>query len=454
MKPESLRNDLSRTFRYLKRNGLSETVFSVAERVTLKARDHYDYIPPLQLEIREQRERSRNLEEDEIVKISIVVPAYNTDRHCLVQLIKSVAAQTYCWYELIVADAGDDDVVSLICDRALNRKVMKRPEGDGFTPGSLKYVKLEKNEGISGNLNRAVTYASGDWFQFLDHDDLLSPDALYAAVSAIRKHKDAFLVYCDEDKTDRSGKVFFDLNDKPGFNPDMLLCNNYICHGLTIRRDKVEGFPFRPEFDGAQDYDLLLRILGQMMDKGLSVSDMRRFAVHDSTVAYHWRVHKGSTAGDSSAKSWAYDAGKRALEDFYKAMGIKADVSHSMHLGFYRSRYEPDIFAARNDVGIVCGRVLDPLGRMCAHMGSLEGEEMFSGMPGCFSGRLNRFDTRQDISYGDVRNMKIAPGLRHLLREADDSDTGARSEKICRLARDKGYTVVYDPDLPAVKGRL
>ena len=261
MKPEDIGNDLKRTLRYCKRNGIRDTAFSVAERLYLKASDRYSYEPPSDLDIREQREKSSVLEPAQRIRISIVVPAFNTDRHCLVQLIKSAAAQTYPWFELVIADAGDTDTVRLVCGEAVSKHVLKAPSGDAFTPGSLRYVKLDGNGGISGNMNAAVSHSKGQWIHFLDHDDLLTADALFMAASAIREHPGAVLVYFDEDKTDYPGRTFSDPNLKPGFNPDLLLTNNYICHAMTLRRDLAESFPFRSGYDGAQDYDLVLWIL-------------------------------------------------------------------------------------------------------------------------------------------------------------------------------------------------
>ena len=452
MKPEDIGNDLKRTLRYCKRNGIRDTVFSVAERLYLKASDRYSYAPPSDLDIREQREKSSVLEPAQRIRISVVVPAFNTDRHCLVQLIKSAAAQTYPWFELVIADAGDTDTVRLVCGEAVLKHVLKAPSGDAFTPGSLRYVKLDGNGGISGNMNAAVSHSKGQWIHFLDHDDLLTADALYMAASAIREHPGAVLVYFDEDKTDYPGRTFSDPNLKPGFNPDLLLTNNYICHAMTLRRDLAESFPLRSGYDGAQDYDLVLRILSDMMLRGLSLEEMRKLVVHEGRVTYHWRVHGGSSAGDSSAKTWAYDAGLRALRDFYDRMGIEARAVHSRHLGFFRTEYDPDIFSARKDVGVVCGRVSDAFGRMCADMMSLEGERLFEGMPVRFSGRLNRFDSAQDIMYGDMRNMRIRPELKHLLSVVAKRDDINKNEEICRLAREAGFTVVYDPGLGTVRG--
>ena len=165
------------------------------------------------------------------------------------------------------------------------------------------------------------------------------------------------LLYSDEDKFENNGS-YRTPNRKENFNLDLILSNNYICHFMMVRTDWMKRMKLRKKYDGAQDYDLVLRIVGGLMQSVPAVR-LPEQIVHVPSVLYHWRCHEQSTADNTASKMYAYDAGKAALEDFCRSRGWKTQISHSLHLGFYRIEYIPDILTARRDVGIVGGRILD-----------------------------------------------------------------------------------------------
>ena len=277
--------------------------------------------------------------------ISIIVPVYNVEHEAFKATLESVLAQTYGNWELCVADGGENKVDAVIDE------VM----GDD---ARIRYVSLEANLGISGNSNQALDVASGEYVAFLDHDDILEPDALYEAANRIVNYG-ADMVYTDEDKVSPDLKRYFKPYRKPDYNKTLLLSNNYICHFCVINRKIVtEAGGFRSEYDGAQDYDLVLRIVSSLMLKEKENSNSGRvedYICHVPKVLYHWRCHEGSTADNPQSKMYAYEAGRKALADFTFRMGWKADIRHNKHLGFYRIAYRNDVLIHREDLAAVGG---------------------------------------------------------------------------------------------------
>lgn len=188
-----------------------------------------------------------------------------------------------------------------------------------------------QTSGISSNSNEALKLATGDYIALLDHDDLLPSFALYEIVKTINENKDVEFIYTDEDKCAVKDERY-DPHFKPDFAIDTLRSTNYICHFSIFKKelmDKLGGF--RKEFDGAQDYDLILR-MSETTDK----------IVHIPKILYHWRVHPNSTAAVNAgeAKPYAFEAGKRAIEAHLERVGLKAKVEHGFSLGIYRVIYE------------------------------------------------------------------------------------------------------------------
>lgn len=266
----------------------------------------------------EELEKQKNEKWKRKPLISIVVPVYNTPQVFLRQMIESVQNQSYSEWELCIGNASPEN------------KEMKKILEEYKKDARIKEVEIPENKGISQNTNRAMEIASGELIGLLDHDDLLAPNALYEIAKAVNEHPDPEVIYTDEDKVTTDLKEHFQPHLKPDFNLDLLRSNNYICHFFVASRDLIKRVGgFRPEFNGAQDYDLILRC-----------TEQAKQIVHIPKILYHWRVHKASTADNPASKMYAFDAGKRAIEEHLVRCRTKGTVQHTKDLGFYRVKYE------------------------------------------------------------------------------------------------------------------
>ena len=266
----------------------------------------------------EELEKQKNEKWKRKPLISIVVPVYNTPQVFLRQMIESVQNQSYSEWELCIGNASPEN------------KEMKKILEEYKNDARIKEVEIPENKGISQNTNRAMEIASGELIGLLDHDDLLAPNALYEIAKAVNEHLDAEVIYTDEDKVTTDLKEHFQPHLKPDFNLDLLRSNNYICHFFVASRDLIKRVGgFRPEFNGAQDYDLILRC-----------TEQAKQIVHIPKILYHWRVHKAATADNPASKMYAFDAGKRAIEEHLIRCRTKGTVQHTKDLGFYRVKYE------------------------------------------------------------------------------------------------------------------
>jgi len=224
---------------------------------------------------------------------SILVPIYNTDPEYLIPMIRSVQAQIYPYWQLCLVDD---------CSPKGYLKNILEYEASQDERISVKLNDV--NKGISITTNDALTMANGDYIGLLDHDDELSIDALYYNAKVINETPEAGLIYSDEDKMDMEGnrlEPYF----KPDYSPDLLDTNNYICHFTVIKKsiaDEIGGF--REGLDGSQDHDIILR-----------AADAAERVVHIPKVLYHWRKIPGSTAVEYDSKSYAWEAGRKAVED-------------------------------------------------------------------------------------------------------------------------------------------
>lgn len=269
----------------------------------------------------ERRKREEAYEFPQKIKISILVPLYNTPKQFLVEMIKSVTDQTYKNWELCLADGSDDEhaFVGEYC-RSLAKDDSR-----------IVYKKLEKNEGISENTNACIKMASGEYIALFDHDDVLHPSALFEAMKAICEHG-AEYVYTDE--ATFAGENLNDIityHFKPDFAPDNLLANNYICHFSVFKASLLDKVGvFRSKYDGSQDHDLILRL-----------TDAASKVYHVRKLLYFWRSHKNSVAMDINSKTYAIEAGKSAVHDFLESKGYNVVVTSSAaHPTIYRLQYE------------------------------------------------------------------------------------------------------------------
>lgn len=259
----------------------------------------------------ERRKAERETVFDRMVKISILVPLYNTPESFLTAMLDSVIDQTYENWELCLADGSDaaHDYVGKICGEYI-RKEQAAGRGEG---ARILYRKLKENEGISGNTNRCFEMATGEYIGLFDHDDILHPSVLYEYVKAINEQGADYL-YCDE-TTFKGNDInkMLTMHFKPDYAIDNLRANNYICHFSVFDRQLLtEDVLFRSEFDGSQDHDMILRL-----------TDKARRVVHVPKLLYYWRSHAGSVASGIQAKTYAVDAAKGAVAEHLRGHGYE-----------------------------------------------------------------------------------------------------------------------------------
>lgn len=238
--------------------------------------------------------------------ISIIMPTYNSPREFLVQAIESVRAQTYPKWELCIAD-----------DASPQKHVAEIIRKYAMDDDRIKFRVRDRNGHISEATNSALDLASGEYVAFLDHDDLLHPLALHHMVEAIQASPGAGLIYSDEDKVDQRN-TRFDPYFKCEFNYELMLAHNMICHFAVYRRSVVEAVGrLRKGYEGAQDYDLALRVIDALA---------RNQIVHVPKVLYHWRAIAGSTALAADEKNYAAVAARKAVADHLRRAGIEGEV--------------------------------------------------------------------------------------------------------------------------------
>ncbi len=237
-------------------------------------------------------------------RFSIVTPVYETPADVLHKAINSVLAQSFGDWEMCIADDGSEKP-------DVGRVLEAAQRGDG----RIRVLRRESNDGIVAASNDALGMARGEFVALLDHDDELHPDALAHVAEALDASPDADYVYTDEDKVDARGhhkSPFF----KPDWSPERMRTQMYTCHLSVLRRSLVEEVGgFDPEFEGSQDWDLILR-----------VTERARQIVHVPRILYHWRTLDTSAAAGGDAKPWAFEAGARAVQAHCDRIGLPALV--------------------------------------------------------------------------------------------------------------------------------
>lgn len=268
---------------------------------------------------------------------SVILPTYNSELLFFKELINSLKAQTYSKFEICISDDGSTESGFL--------EFLGKIESESK---NIRVIYSDKNSGIAGNTNRAISIAKGDWFILCDHDDLVEPFALEVIAQYINDNPTVDVLYSDEDMVDQKGWRH-SPRLQPDWNPDMLLSHMYCPHIVSFKRQLLniicnnklldnninqtiihqteQVTPLNPEMDGAQDYDFFLRLTEKAQKIG-----------HIPMILYSWRSVKGSVALDACAKIYAYDAGKRALEAAIKRRGEEAVVlkASGTKLGVYR----------------------------------------------------------------------------------------------------------------------
>lgn len=331
--------NIKKGLRYLKNYGLKEFFIRLKEKSEpeeISYEEWYRKHAVKQNVLDKQRMKSRQWERKPL--ISICVPMYNTPEKFAEDMIDSLLSQSYENWELCIADASSEDAVQMLVNRFAKEDTR------------IKYKRLSCNGGIAKNTNAALSMAIGEYIGLLDHDDLLAPNALYEVAKAIVFPEDIKqsgyhfgneklwlsekgepdVIYTDEDKVYEDGVTHYAPHFKPDFSLDLLRSNNYITHFTVVKKslaDQIGGF--HAEFDGAQDYDFIMRCVEQA-----------NRVVHIPKVLYHWRMHEQSTAANQQSKGYAFEAGAHVIEAHLSRCHVDAKVEPIEHLGFYRVRYD------------------------------------------------------------------------------------------------------------------
>jgi len=425
-------SSVKKAYYYLKKNGIMNTYYASLERLTTAGDYRFRPVKLSEYEAQKAGKWKRK------TTFSIVVPTYETKEVFLRDLIDSCVRQSYPHWELVIADASETDAVKRVTDT--------------YEDDRIKYLKLAQNAGISANTNAGIMAATGEYIGLLDHDDVITLDALYEFAKKVEEGlaegTEYAFIYSDEDKCDTNRTKYYEPNIKPDFNLDLLLTNNYICHFLMVRGPLLKKLKLRSQYDGAQDHDLVLRAYATTHGK----SSVRRIGYgHIPRVLYHWRCHEGSTASNPQSKLYAYKAGAAAIADYLGNAGIHAEVKPLKHNGFFRVVYKdyltyPEdspqlkrkkeltadargsiayrMYLNRYDVGAIGGPVIY---RKKITAGIIDEKKScpYDGMNMHFSGYMHRAVLQQRSTAVDIRNMLLNEEVgRCLIDLAEDEKYG------------------------------
>ena len=307
---------MKRFFEYLKENGIKETVY----KILFGMQEEFDYDAWFRRNriLDEELERQKKIVFSYAPKISILVPTFNTPKDLLIEMIESVRNQSYSNWQLCIADGSDQEETKNIIKEYVSKD------------NRITVSWLDKNYGISGNTNKALELANGEYTALFDHDDVLELNALYEVVSSLQKVPHD-IVYTDEDKLNGKTLQYEDPNFKSDYNEDLLLSHNYITHFFVVKTSILrEVGGFNSEYDGAQDYDVILKCVEKTND-----------IHHIAKILYHWRMHEGSTALNPESKMYCYIAGEKAIQHHLDRIGVKAKVEmrKKPYWGLYHVEY-------------------------------------------------------------------------------------------------------------------
>ena len=253
-------------------------------------------------------------------KISIIMPVYNPPLHYLMAAINSILEQPYKNWELCIAD-----------DCSTNPKIISLLKSYQKIYENIKVVFREVNGHISATTNNAFEIATGDYFLFMDHDDLITQDCLFEVVKHINENPEVDIIYSDEDKINEAG-VHSDPHFKPDWSPHNLLSRNYLIHIVVIKKEIIDTIGgCRIGFEGSQDYDLILR-----------ATEITNNIGHIAKVLYHWRIHSLSAAQGEEIKPYAYIAAKKAIGEAIKRRGASAEIKFLAGFRGYSVRFNVD----------------------------------------------------------------------------------------------------------------
>lgn len=282
--------------------------------------------------------------------ISFIVPTFNVSRELLEECLDSLLHQSYTNFEVCIAD-----------DHSTMEETIQTLKEYEKKYDQIRVTYRKKNGMISEASNTAIKMARGEFIVLVDNDDVVEKDALYYIVEALNKNKKLDMIYTDEDKIDFKGK-YMEPHFKPDYSPDTLMGVNYICHLCCLRKKIVDDLGgFRKAYDGSQDYDLFLRVTEVTTEIG-----------HIDKILYHWRQTAGSTAGYLGNKSYAYLAGKRALEDALVRRKIGGEVLENPRVSTYLVKYANEdelvsIIIPMKDKAEITRRCIDSLYERCTY---------------------------------------------------------------------------------------
>ena len=323
---------VQRGTQYLKYYGAGAVVRKVREKFFNPAARPINYGAWISKHLPNKKVLAMQREEvfDPAPLFSICVPLYRTPEEYLREMVASVREQTYANWELLLSDgSGQPDPKD---EKPFDRKAFSALLDE--IEASDPRIRVVRNDGkqlrIAENTNAAMAAATGDYIGFLDHDDILAPHALYENADALRKYPDAEMLYSDEDKVDEA-RHHMQPNMKPDYAPDFLCSVNYICHFLVVKRELAERVGnFSSAYDGAQDYDFILRCTEATTPEQI---------VHIPKILYFWRFFEGSTSANPESKLYAFEAGERAINDHYQRLGLPATAEMGQYPGIYRTRW-------------------------------------------------------------------------------------------------------------------
>ncbi len=394
---------LSKLTRYARERGVAYTLRRLAQKANEAFFGAYDRLwERLRPDAEELARQRAHLPDAGL--ISVVIPTYNTRPELLMALCDSLTAQTYPRWEACLCDGGSTHPLT----RAALERAMAMDE-------RISVCFATENGGISANTNQAIRMARGNYIVLCDHDDLLTPDALWRVAEAVQlTHAD--MLYSDEDKVTEDGRHFTDPHCKMDFCPDNLRSSNYICHLLALKKSLVEAVGgLRPAFDGSQDHDLALRC-----------AEKARRVKHIPYILYHWRTVKSSESHQHLEK--CQSAACRAVEESCAAQGYPCTASpfrEALRLRYAirgTPRVDALLFAAPGRDASACREALrSDWPALSVETSCAKGVERFRA--------VNRFAAASTADFLLVMDAQARPAqpdfLRELLMYAQREDVGA-----------------------------
>ena len=309
---------IKKMVKYARAKGLMPLIIKLRERLKYKL-EAMAYTKKNILTNKELKEQKQVRYKNKTI-ISICVPLYNTKKEFLQDMLDSVINQSYPYWELCLADGSTKDYAYI-------EAIVK-----GIGDCRIKYKKLVTNLGLVGNSNEAVSMATGEYIALLDHDDILSKDALYQVKKEIDMGAD--YIYSDEASFIKSIYKPSIIHFKPDYSIFNLRGNNYICHLSVFTKSNFKAVGgFRQGFDGSQDHDLILRLC-----------EVSKKIVHIPKVLYYWRMHEDSVAMDISAKNYCLTTGVRAVQSHLDRNLLLAEADLAVeNAAVYKVRYKTNI---------------------------------------------------------------------------------------------------------------